>query len=194
MTGTDWIWERGGEKIRHPLALADLVGEQLVAALGPACRRIMVAGSVRRRRPDVGDIEILLVPKIITEKDMFGQVVASHSEPNRVLMEMGFERGILRPNGAWGPYNKRLFHIPSGIPVDVFTASMENWGRDLLVRTGPADFNIKVMSRFRQLGCRGHAYGDAAVTLKDGSSRFAPDEETMFGLLGWDYLEPEARK
>lgn len=179
-------------KTRYPLALADLVAGQLVEALEPACHRIVIAGSVRRRRRDPGDIELLLVPKTVTELNLFGEVVTHHSHLDRVLKDL-IESEILRTNGAWGVYNKRLLHLPTGIPVDVFTGSLENWGRDLMVRTGPADFNIKVMSRFRQLGCQGHAYGPHAVTGSDNRGLFAPDEESMFSLLGWAYIGPEDR-
>ena len=49
-------------KSRHPLDLAEVTAAVLVKLLAPACERIEVAGSVRRGRLDVGDIELLAVP------------------------------------------------------------------------------------------------------------------------------------
>ena len=53
-----------------------------------------------------------------------------------------------------------------GIPVDIFTSTAENWGMAMAVRTGHADFNKAVMSRFLELGMAGHASG--GMTGKDG--------------------------
>ncbi len=58
----------------------------------------------------------------------------------------------------------------------------------MVVRTGPAAFNIRMMSRFRSLGMRGHAYG--GVTGQAGETILCPTEAQVFELLGWPYLDP----
>ena len=180
-------------KTRWPLAQAEEIAQSLVGALVPSCQRVpVVAGSIRRRRPDVGDIELLCVPMYMEHRNMLGDVTATTDLLDvelRFLMEQG--ELAKRPSG-YGHMNKFLVH-KSGIWVDVFTATEKNWGRDLLVRTGSADFNKRVMREFIRLGKRGHAYGDAAVTLQDGTPVYAPDEQTMFDLLEWPFIEPEAR-
>ena len=72
-----------------------------------------------------------------------------------------------------------MVHVPSGIPIDVFSTSAQNWGMSAVVRTGPKEFNIRLMQRFRQLGMTGHAYG--GVTGRDGIIE-CPDEETVFRI------------
>ena len=62
----------------------------------------------------------------------------------------------------------------------------------LVVRTGPKDFNVRMMSRFRELEMRGHAYG--GVTDRNGNDVECPDEATVFGLLGWPWIPPEERQ
>lgn len=57
--------------------------------------------------------------------------------------------------------------------------------------SGPAAFNVRLMSRFRQMGMRGHAYG--GVT-KDGQEIVCPTEEDVFRLAGWMYVPPEKRE
>jgi DNA polymerase/3'-5' exonuclease PolX len=42
---------------RIPLAAADAIAADVLAQLQPHCERIAIAGSVRRRRPTIGDIE-----------------------------------------------------------------------------------------------------------------------------------------
>ena len=183
-------------KQRFPLSLAQIASETLVRLLEGSCERIQVAGSVRRGRSDVGDIEILAIPKSGDSHDLFGQNVPGPSmldERCRELIQSGhFE---LRPNKhgstTFGPMNKLLVQTNTRIPVDVFTADARNWGMALMVRTGPAEWNVRMMSRFQELGMEGHAYG--GVT-QDGMAMDCPDEETVFNLLSWDYREPHERK
>ena len=50
-------------KPRFPLVLAVPMASELVKVLSPFCERIQVAGSIRRRQQQVGDIELVVIPK-----------------------------------------------------------------------------------------------------------------------------------
>jgi len=179
---------------RVPLARAQVIAWTVEAELRPFCERIEVAGSIRRRRESVKDVEILAVPRD-GRADFFGQSI-SDSLADYLQSQIGRGRWALRPNvrGAtsFGALNKLMLY--DGFPVDIFTATVENWGRDLMVRTGGAEWNRQIMRRFNDLGHHGHAYGPHAVTYKDGTAADAPDEAAMFRLLGWDYTPPESRQ
>lgn len=183
------------------LTEARRVADELVVLLNPFYERIVVAGSIRRKKPYVGDIELLCVPKITVadvQVDMFTTETRKTDELDAFLTR-SIENGSLfdkrlNKNGAvagFGLKNKLLVHLPSGIPVDVFSTTIENWGMSLVVRTGPAEFNVEMMSAFRRQGREGHAY--AGVTDKDGTELQCPDEETVFRILGRPYQDPEAR-
>jgi len=186
------------EKRRWPLAFATMVADHLVGHLTPYCKRIQVAGSIRRRRPMVGDIELLCIPDVVSLRNLLGEVTEqldTLDQGIKRLIEAGFLAYRLSQAGgrlSYGPKNKFLVHVPSGMPVDVFTANERNWGMALFVRTGPADWNKRAMSRFQQLGLRGHAYG--GITGPGGLPVDCPDEETVFRHLDWPYLPPEERK
>ena len=176
-------------KTRWPLATAEAVAQELMELLAPTCERIAVAGSIRRQRPDPSDIELLCIPKP-TESMIFYQDALDQ-----------FIRGVpqvltLRPNRrggyTYGLLNKLLLHIESGIPVDVFSTNERNWGLSLLVRTGPAEWNIRYMARLKALGRAGHAYG--GVTLEDGTDLACPTEEIAFSAAGWNWIEPSERR
>ena len=47
---------------------ARVITEDLLAYQRPYCERIEIAGSVRRRRPQVNDIEIVCIPKTIVQQ------------------------------------------------------------------------------------------------------------------------------
>ena len=68
------------DKTRFPIQIAELVGASLVERLEDVCDRIEVAGSIRRRRQFVGDIEILCIPKT-GGLDLFGADVVEVAPP-----------------------------------------------------------------------------------------------------------------
>ena len=168
------------------LEKAKTIAEELMSLLSPACNRIVIAGSIRRRKPFPNDIELLCIPKYVEGVDQLDK-------------ELGvfFVRGILtyrrnkRGSIIYGPKNKLLLDKQSGMAIDIFSATESNWGMALFVRTGPKEWNIKAMSRFRELGMRGHAYG--GISDSDGREINCPDEETVFQYLRWTYLPPERR-
>lgn len=180
----------GGDR-RWPLADGERVAYELTALLSPACERIAIAGSIRRRKPDVGDIELLCAPKSVRPADILFGADQLDIEVRRLI-----GRGVLayRPNVkgtvTYGPLNKLLLHVPSGIPLDIFSTDLANWGMALVVRTGSADFNKRMMTRFLQQGMKGHAYG--GITTPNGEVE-CPDEETVFQCLGWEFIPPGAR-
>jgi len=51
------------------LEKAKAIAEQIRVLLRPACNRIEIAGSIRRRKPEVGDIELLCIPKYFAGVD-----------------------------------------------------------------------------------------------------------------------------
>src|SRR5690349_7829223 len=57
------------------LTTAQRYADKLSAWLYPHCTHIAIAGSVRRRRPIVNDIDIVAIAKVFEQKDMLGQVI-----------------------------------------------------------------------------------------------------------------------
>lgn len=55
-------------KTRWPHAEALEIAEEIKEALAHHCERIEIAGSIRRKKPEVGDIELLFVPKTGTRQ------------------------------------------------------------------------------------------------------------------------------
>ena len=167
-------------KQRFPLEVALPIAQGLAALLSPHCERIEIAGSIRRQRSDVGDMELLLIPTVTFDD----------------ALEALIWKGVLakRPNakGAYtfGRLNKLMVDVASGIPLDIFSTDARNWGMSLFVRTGPAEWNIKAMTQFRRLGLIGHAYGG----ISRGEEEIeCPEEADVFKWLQWSYVEPKER-
>lgn len=120
---------------RQKWAAADagMLGAVLCAVLGQFCERIEIAGSVRRGRRMVSDLEILYVPKVevrINPKDFFAQSAVNLAEG---CIEKMLAAGELakRPNSlghfTWGPLNKLAIHTETGMPVDLFSTTADNF-------------------------------------------------------------------
>lgn len=138
-----------------PLWMADLAAEWLMQTLSPACDRIVVAGSVRRRQQTVKDIEILAVARreqgVPAGKLLPETINRLHDLCERAAA--GEIPGLVRPRGAagcrlpaWGPRYKVLATTHPTDPartiaVDLFVCEAGQWGNMLALRTGPADFS-----------------------------------------------------
>ena len=62
----------------------------------------------------------------------------------------------------------------------------------MVIRTGPAEFNMRLMQRFLDLGMKGHV--SDGIEDKWGNWILCATEEEVFELAQWDYLEPEDRR
>src|SRR5690606_16100698 len=106
-------------KTTLPLDVARRAAERLVTALAPACARIeiaslfpsVIAGSIRRGKLQVGDIELVAIPSVVhaVQRDLFGEVVTVRARDllDERLEELAQLRAISRtpPAGArpaWG--------------------------------------------------------------------------------------------
>jgi hypothetical protein len=141
-------------KTRIPLAEAEALAAEVVELLHPACERIEVAGSIRRRVLAPGDIEIVCIPRIervwsTNEVDLFGHYAGDPKgrELNRLdelcrdLLLDGTFHGRLdkRERAAIGPKYKRL--VFKGFALDLFAClPPTQWGVLFAIRTGPAAF------------------------------------------------------
>ena len=175
-------------KTRWPWAEANAVATELLRAISPHCHATYaaIAGSLRRGKPDVGDIELVLVP---IPWGGFDQALQKMMDEGELL-----KRKNVNESYVYGPLNKLMVH-QSGIWVDIFTATKANWGMRLMVRTGDKDFNIAVMAKLKQLGHKGHAYGGITLNVNDlrHEDIDCPDEEIIFQILGIPFVPPEKR-
>jgi DNA polymerase (family X) len=185
-------------KPRFPREAALVVAGELVHLLGPVCERIAIAGSLRRGKADVGDVEILFVPRMEERPvDMFA--TSPFSLADEAIQRL-LDAGTLttRPNitggTTWGDLNKLALHAASGIPVDLFTASEDNWFNYLVCRTGPAESNQRIATAAHNLGWQWNPYGPGFTHRETSEQRACHSEEAVFAFVGLPFHPPELRK
>ena len=191
------------EKKKWPLEKAIEVAETIRAALYPLCDRIEVVGSVRRRKPMVGDIEINYIPRTVSGPDrrtLFGEMFESDLVGEQLdtwLRELFIEkRRNVDGHEMWGASNKLARHAASGIPVDFFATTEAAWWNYLVCRTGGAISNTRIASVARSRGWKW-------CPTCEGFMRFGgPDhgrmvrmesERAVFAFVKIPYREPHER-
>lgn len=185
-------------KKKWPRAAALDVAQELVAALTPFCTRIEVAGSLRRKKPDVGDVEILFIPQI--DKVQVGFFETDIADANRAEEEIDrllrrrviLKRVSVNGAAAWGEKNKLAVHARSGIPVDLFATTEDSWFNYLVCRTGPAELNVAICNAAQQKGWKWNPYG--AGFSRIGHIEPMKSERAVFEFVGLPYSEPEHRR
>jgi len=168
------------------------VANEIKDWLAPYCTKIAIAGSLRRRKAEVGDIEILVVPNPLTHSLSVSQDWVDFRI--RDLIADGKLNYRLNSKGSrvYGKQNKLLVHCASGIPVDIFSTTETNWATALVVRTGSKQSNIKICMEAKKQRLKFNAYG-SGFTKADGSKIVCHSEREVFETAGLPYLEPERR-
>jgi DNA polymerase/3'-5' exonuclease PolX len=200
------LWRRrfdGGfmmtDTTKQPLADA-IANAQAFRALfrTDSYERWEIAGSIRRRRPEVSDVDHVVIPR-------FGDVPAADmfATPTRVNLLWHQLDNLVRG----GAVTKHLYGASEGFrwgeklkgcdfcgrKHELWTADAENWGAIMLIRTGPADFSERVVSVLKQGGVYRQVEG-RLIHVASGRAVPTPDEETYLGYAGMGYVEPEARR
>lgn len=185
-------------KTKTPRAEALKVAEEIKSYLLPVVSRIEICGSIRRLKPIVGDIEVLFCPvKQRINAGLFDDDVTEldlAEEHINTLLKRGVIAKRLNVKGhqTWGPSNKYATHVASGIGIDFFATTEENWWTALVVRTGPAESNALIASACQKRGLNFHAYG-SGYSDNQGNIIRCTSEQDVFEKAGLPYKEPQHR-
>lgn len=172
-----------------------------LSRLGP----IWVVGSVRRERPTVGDLEFL-APHEPKENDTLYDAIASTlcmpgeaasifgAPPDHIGKPVeGFKRGFLAASFEISMQDQV-------VPVQVFRYTPANRGWQLLMRTGPSEFGIAFLGKWKEaFGIpKGSETAKASVDghLVDKYGNVVPvdSEEDCFAKAGMRYVPPQQRE
>lgn len=171
----------------------------LVLQLRDSCERIIIAGSIRRKKAQVGDIEILYIPKIVERQNPdsllpeIEKVNLANEQIESMLKNGCLQKRLnVRLNETWGEKNKLAIHTMSGIPVDLFATDLECWNVALVIRTGSLASNLRLTTGAQNLGRKLRAYG-AGIEMENGEIVPATSEEHVFRLCGVPFSLPQHR-
>jgi DNA polymerase (family X) len=172
------------------LELANKTAHAIVAALTDVCEQIEIVGSIRRKRPYVHDIDLVVIPRYEERQthSLFPTNVSTCLLEERIAELVLAGRIKLKSSG-----NKmKRFQVGSEILVDIYVASRENWSALCLIRTGSKSHNIYLCNLARTLGMQLKA--DGSGLFRNGTMIARDSEESIFSALGLSYVPPEARE
>lgn len=170
-------------EIKMSYAYALDLAQALEARLVPYCERTLIAGSIRRHKAEIGDIELVVLPKVEAEFDMFGDRIGERSMLDDLLATLGPLHYTKN-----GPRFKQFTW--EGAPVDLFIATPDTWGCVATIRTGSSDFSHWLVSpRKYGGGCPSHLKF-AEGRIMDGALALpTPEEADVFAVLDLPWIE-----
>lgn len=166
------------------LEQARYAAEKIEEQLSPFCMRSMIAGSIRRGRPECGDIDLVILPRSVEARQ---QII---------------ERCELRSKRLKGGDKYVVFELPNGFQLDLWfahngTADLlddgdpSNFGVLCLARTGSAMFNVWIAE---QASARGLHFNPDRGLLKSNQVVASIEEVEIFKALGIAPVHPKDRE
>ena len=154
---------------------------QHIKKAGKVVASVTPAGSLRRGKETVGDLDLLvtLADGFTSQKHV--DVLAEH-----ILKFKGIDQKL-----AHGE-NKVSFTLTNGLQVDVRLLEKENFGAALLYFTGSKEHNVALRGRANDMGLTLNEY--ALATLKGEKPVAGRTEEEIYAKLKLDYIPPELRE
>jgi len=144
--------------------------------------KIQIAGSFRRKKPDSGDIDLMLLTDAFTLEDAV-EVLTSYG----IILDMfgsNFNKKFM--GIAHCPGSKTF---PHPFRLDIFKVEKANWWPALVTHTGPKALNTDMRTKAQSLGMKlsdqGLYKGEKKINVKS--------EKHLFDLLGYNYIKPNDR-
>lgn len=166
---------RAGRERMH-LGTAHALAEEIISALDslPEVKRISPAGSLRRMKETVKDIDILIVS----------------SRPTKV-MEVFVSLSLVGEIVARGE-TKSSIRTREGIQVDLRVVEPESFGAALAYFTGSKAHNIRLREMARKRGLKINEYG--IFKEKTGKRIAGKEEDEIYRALDLPFIPPEIRE
>src|ERR1700730_14307198 len=169
---------------RFHIDVAEGEAQKLVAYIreaGKAIESVTPAGSLRRGKETVGDLDLLVTLGAGKHTAKNVEVISEH-----ILKYPEIEQTL-----AHGE-NKVSFLLKNGLQVDVRMLEKESFGAALLYFTGSKEHNAALPGRGDKISYTLNEY--ALATLKGERPVASATEEQIYAKLELDYIPPELRE
>ncbi|MBI3646475.1 MAG: DNA polymerase/3'-5' exonuclease PolX, partial [Acidobacteriales bacterium] len=169
---------------RFHIHVADAAAAQIsgyVQEFGKAVERVSPAGSLRRGKETIGDLDLLVTLASGHTSLKTVDAIAEH-----VLNFPGIEQVLAKGE------NKVSFRLASGMQVDVRILEKENFGAALMYFTGSKEHNVALRGRANKMGYTLNEY--MLSSLKNERRVAGKTEEEIYSKLKLAYIEPELRE
>ena len=161
---------------------AEIEAEKIIAYVEkfPGIEKITPAGSLRRGRDTVGDLDILVTGNACTTEEGRQEAIAYVAKypPLMDIIASGD--------------NKISFHLRGGMQVDVRLLPPESFGAAMQYFTGSKAHNVALRQRALKMKYTLNEY--SLAELDGGKPVAGKTEEEIYAKLNLDYIPPEMRE
>jgi len=183
--------------------IAPHVADEPASASGKA---MLTAGSIRRCRPVCGDVDIVCVPAIREERDLFGEITCQRNRLHEFL-SLYVASGRAQLESGSDETTKSMILQLSRCQLDLWFATPATFATRLMCRTGSKEHNIWLCQRAKRLGMKWNPYegvysgGVWRQWPSNGEDYYAGGtlvpcntEEEIYKVLGLPHIAPEHRE
>lgn len=173
------------EKQKFSLEAAMIIMGKMVNALAPFCERIETAGSVRRLKKEVGDLELVCVPTPYL--DMLGNPTEEHALDYLDWNQYG---RVIKSGHKY-----KQIELYEGINLDLFMVTPPaQFGVIFLIRTGPADYSHRFVTSKQSGGMLPSNLKVKDRAIWKGQQLIeTPEEQDVYNLIGQPWIPPYER-
>jgi DNA polymerase (family 10) len=167
---------------RFLLDVAEAEGKKIIAHLSgfPGIDQVTPAGSLRRGRETVGDLDVLVTGKACCDRDQREKLI------EHIIQLPGLMDILARGE------NKVSFRLRGGMQVDVRLLPPESFGAAMQYFTGSKAHNVALRQRALKMG---YTLSEYSLARLDNEKTVAgKTEEEIYAALQLDYIPPELRE
>jgi DNA polymerase (family 10) len=204
LAGLKGIGEKKIESIKQGIAMRSQaaermgIGDALPIAEGlverlrklPEVQQAEIAGSLRRRRETIGDVDLICALEKSTDGPAVSSTFVKFPEVQRILGEGATKASVI---------------TAGGLQVDLRIVPIENFGAALLYFTGSKDHNVKLRGRAQSQGLTLNEWGLYKLDEYDKSAKKTAEapsikpvasktEADVYAKLGLKFVDPELRE
>lgn len=162
----------GAKRFKLPFVEAEAKSIAEWLSGDPSCGRVLAAGSYRRRRDTIGDLDVLVTTR---HGANVGDRLAAYENTAKIL--------------ANGPTRTTVV-LRSGLQVDMRVVAEESYGAALMYFTGSKAHNIALRNLANEHGWKLNEYG----LFVDDRRICGKTEEEVYKKLGLAFVPPEMRE
>jgi len=129
---------------------------------------LQVAGSIRRGAEEIGDIDIVVIPKT------------------------GFRERVEKLIEVTSSGKRKIYGNYKGRPINFFITDEKSWGACLMTATGPAKYNIRKRFLVKRKGLLLNEY--CLFDRKTKEFLAGRTEADIYKYLGWTHRSPCERE
>ncbi len=163
-----WVLKKGRVIVTRKGNFVIKLADKIARAIKPFCRRIQIAGSIRRKEKNPADIDIVLIPK------------------NRTKLEEFMKK---KWKFIQGGEKKSRWRI-EGVNAELYYTTKDSWGATLLAYSSRFGASIGLRVVAKRKGFKLNQYG---LFNKSGRRIAGRTEQDIYRALGRPWKKPEDR-